>query len=90
VPLEAPKISSKLKKKLRDAVIENGEVVKRYNIQPNRIAVVILATARLVESVDMHKISGQLFDSLDIRKVSEAELDTRYNKLRETAIALRN
>jgi hypothetical protein len=76
--------------KLRDGVMENREASKRNNIQPNRIAVVISATARLVESLDMQKFSGRLFDSLHIRKVSEAELETRCKKLRETAIALRN
>ncbi|KAF8851469.1 hypothetical protein BDZ45DRAFT_750663 [Acephala macrosclerotiorum] len=70
--------------------MENSEVVKRYNIQSNSIAVVISAAAKLVESLDMHKFSRQLFDSLDFRKVSVAELETRCNKLREAAITLRD
>jgi hypothetical protein len=76
---------------LRKRLIENGEVLKRYNIHPKRIAVVISAAARLVESLDVHKFSKQLFDSLDIRKVSDqAELEIRCHKLHETAIALRH
>jgi hypothetical protein len=63
----------------------------RHSINPKRIAVVISAAAKLIESLDMHKFSKQPFDSLDIRKVSwQAELETRFNKLHETAIALRD
>lgn len=90
---ESSRISSnfiRAQKRLSDAKRQNGEDVKLYDIPSNRIAVILSAAARLVENLDKHESSKQLFDSLDIGKVSEPGLDSRYNMLHRTATALRD
>jgi hypothetical protein len=73
---------------IRDREKRPDGVVKHFKIRAEEISVIILAAARLVPSIDMHKLSDQLSVSLDIA-ASEAG-KTRCHTLREKCIVLRD
>jgi hypothetical protein len=73
---------------IRDREERPDGVVKHFRIQAEEISVIILAAARLVPSIDMHKLSDQLSAGLDIA-ASEAG-ETRCHTLREKGIVLRD
>jgi hypothetical protein len=73
---------------IRDREKRPNGVVKHFKIQAQEISVIILAAARLVPSIDMHKLSDQLSVSLDI--VASEAGEARCRALREKGIVLRD
>jgi hypothetical protein len=74
----------------------NG-LVRRYDIQPEMIAVVISAAARLIPSLNMGKFSRKLLKRLDnqddgvfvlLRKTTTAPRDQRQHDIGRTGLAI--
>jgi len=68
-------------------IFPNGGITQ-YNIQPEMIAVIIAAAARLLPSLHMDKFSIKLSNRLDID--DEVELKARCDALHKAATTLRN
>ena len=73
---------------IRDLEERPDGVVKHFKIQAEEISVILLAAARLVPSIDMHKLSDQLSIRLDI--VVSEEGEARCLALRKKGILLRD